>query len=306
MPRSSPRCARALIKAAGMVVASRSKMASLGGVNSEESVAPRVHLVGAGPGDPELLTVKAIRAIRQATVLLVDDLVGPGVLSYARPSARIIRVGKRGRCTSTPQAFIEQAMVAEARRGERVVRLKGGDPFVFGRGGEELEYLRSRGIDVVVVDGITSGIAAARAIGVACTHRDIAHGVLLLTGHGRGQISGGTTPPLEAGVAGWHWPTIAAVAAQGVTIVVYMGMATAQAVQDGLLGHLEAGTSVAIVQHATLPSQRHATCRLDALAVTIAREGLASPAIIVIGDVVRAAAHLHDVESCNRAERRAA
>ena len=101
-----------------------------------------VSLVGAGPGDPDLLTVQAIKAIRRATVLLVDDLVGAGVLRYARRSARTVHVGKRGGCKSTPQAFIHKLMVAEAERGEIVVRLKGGDPFIFGRGGEEAEHLQ--------------------------------------------------------------------------------------------------------------------------------------------------------------------
>src|SRR5204862_5317941 len=127
---------------------------------------PTVHLVGAGPGDPDLLTLKAVRAIRAATVVLVDDLVGAGVLRYARKSARIVHVGKRGGCASTPQAFIEKLMAAEALKGERVVRLKGGDPFVFGRGGEEAEHLRVQGIVVEIVNGITSGLAAATAIGV--------------------------------------------------------------------------------------------------------------------------------------------
>jgi uroporphyrin-III C-methyltransferase len=240
-----------------------------------------VHLVGAGPGDPELLTIKALRAIRQATVLLVDDLVGEGVLRYARRSARIIRVGKRGGCASTSQAFIERAMVAEALRGERVVRLKGGDPFVFGRGGEEAAHLRSHGVEVVVVDGITAGLAAARAIGVPCTHRDHAHGVLLITGHARND---------EA--ESLHWPTVAALAAQGVTVIVYMGVATASVIEAGLLAGLPTSTPVAVVERATLPEQRHAVCRLDALAATVRRERTTSPAVIVVGDVVRAIEHL--------------
>ena len=111
---------------------------------SQGAPAGSVALVGAGPGDPELLTLKAVRAIRSATVLLVDDLVGDGVLRYARRSARVIHVGKRGGCKSTPQAFIHKLMLTEALRGERVVRLKGGDPMVFGRGGEEAEELRDR------------------------------------------------------------------------------------------------------------------------------------------------------------------
>ncbi|MBC7717174.1 MAG: uroporphyrinogen-III C-methyltransferase, partial [Pseudorhodobacter sp.] len=128
---------------------------------------PTVYLVGAGPGDPELLTLKAVRAIRAATVLLVDDLVGEGVLRYARKAARIVLVGKRGGCASTPQAFIEKLMAAEALKGERVVRLKGGDPLLFGRGGEEIEHLQALGIRVEVVNGITAGLAAVSALGVS-------------------------------------------------------------------------------------------------------------------------------------------
>jgi len=238
-----------------------------------------VTLVGAGPGDPELLTVKAVRAIRAATVLLVDDLVGTGVLRYARRSARIVHVGKRGGCKSTPQDFIERLMLAEARRGERVVRLKGGDPFVFGRGGEEAEHLRAEGVQVDVVNGITAGLAAASALGVPLTHRDHAHGVILVTGHARGDD------------AALDWPTLAAAAAQGLTLVIYMGVSSVPALQAGLLGGLPGTTPVAVVQHASLPQQREATCTLAELAATIEREGLGSPAIIVVGDVVRGVRH---------------
>jgi len=117
-------------------------------------------LVGAGPGDPELLTLKALKAIEAATLLLVDDLVSDAILAYAAPSARIVHVGKRGGCKSTPQAFIEKLMLQAARAGETVVRLKGGDPFIFGRGGEEVERLRAAGVPVTVVNGITAGLAA--------------------------------------------------------------------------------------------------------------------------------------------------
>ena len=238
---------------------------------------PVVHLVGAGPGDPELLTVKAIRAIRGATVLLVDDLVSDGVLRYARRSARIVHVGKRGGCASTPQAFIEKLMVAEARKGERVVRLKGGDPFVFGRGGEEAEHLRALGLVVEAVNGITSGLAAATLLGAPLTHRNHAHGVLFVTGHARRDGA-----PL-------HWPTLAATAAQGVTLVIYMGVATVEALQAGLLEGLAASTPVAVVQHATLPAQRHVHTTLGALADAVRDAGLGSPSIILVGDVLHAA-----------------
>jgi uroporphyrin-III C-methyltransferase len=243
-------------------------------------VIPVVHLVGAGPGDPELLTLKAIRAIRQATVLLVDELVGDDVLRYARRSARIVPVGKRGGCASTPQAFIERLMAAEALKGERVVRLKGGDPFVFGRGGEEAEHLRALGIRVEIVNGITSGLAAATALGAPLTHREHAHGVMFVTGHAR------------AGGEALHWPTLAAAAAQGITLVIYMGVATVESLQRGLLDALPATTPVAVVQHASLPTQRHLHATLDGLADAVRREGLGSPAIIIVGDVLLAAQRL--------------
>ncbi|MBC7703863.1 MAG: uroporphyrinogen-III C-methyltransferase, partial [Rhodoferax sp.] len=123
----------------------------------------KVMLVGAGPGDPELLTVKAVKALQAATVLLVDDLVSDDIVALANPAARVVYVGKRGGCKSTPQAFIQKLMIGAARDGDTVVRLKGGDPFIFGRGGEEVEDLRAAGIEVTVVNGITSGLAAATA-----------------------------------------------------------------------------------------------------------------------------------------------
>ncbi|HEX3140333.1 MAG TPA: uroporphyrinogen-III C-methyltransferase [Rhizobacter sp.] len=244
------------------------------------STAPRVTLVGAGPGDPELLTLKAIRAIRSASVLLVDDLVAEAVLRYARRSTRIVHVGKRGGCASTPQAFIEKLMAAEALKGERVVRLKGGDPFIFGRGGEEMEHLRALGIEVEVVNGITSGLAAVTSLGVPLTHRDHAHGVIFVTGHAKDKGSS------------IDWPTLAAAAAQGLTLVIYMGVSQAGQLQDGLLQGLGRATPVAVVQHASLPQQRHAVGLLGDLTGLIEREGLGSPAIIVVGDVLKGVASL--------------
>lgn len=249
-----------------------------------EHAAPTVYLVGAGPGDPELLTIKAVRAIRRATVLLVDDLVGEGVLRYARKSARIVHVGKRGGCASTPQAFIERLMAAEALHGERVVRLKGGDPFVFGRGGEEAAHLRALGLQVEVVNGITAGLAAATSIGVPLTHREHAHGVMFVTGHARSDAHRSREGHTES----LHWPTLAAAAAQGITLVIYMGIATIETLQAGLLEGLSASTPVAVVQHASLPQQRHIACSLGDLAATVQREAIGSPAIIVVGDVALA------------------
>jgi uroporphyrin-III C-methyltransferase len=247
-------------------------------VNASES---RFHpgtvtLVGAGPGDPELLTIKASRAIAAATVLLVDDLVGDGVLEYASPQARIVHVGKRGGCKSTPQAFIEKLMIMAAREGEVVVRLKGGDPFIFGRGGEEVEHLRAEGIEVQVINGITAGLAGLSSLGAPLTHRDHAHGVVFITGHAK------------PGDTGTDWQQLAATARDAkLTLVIYMGVAGAAQIQADLLTGLPASTPLAIVQHATLPQQRHAVTTLGELTHTLACEALGSPAVIVVGDVVR-------------------
>jgi len=244
----------------------------------------RCVLVGAGPGDPELLTLKAVNAMRAATVLLVDDLVSDEVLAFALqdrvPAPRVVHVGKRGGCASTPQAFIERLMVAEARRGECVVRLKGGDPFVFGRGGEEAERLRAEGIKVQVVNGITAGLAAATALGVPLTHREHAHGVMLVTGHAR------------EGGAELDWRTLAAAAAQGLTLVVYMGVSQVERLQAGLLKALPPDTPAAAVQHASLARQRQVVATLGDLPQALARAGLGSPAVLIIGDVLRGLAQL--------------
>lgn len=235
----------------------------------------KVILVGAGPGDPELLTVKAVKAIKAATVLLVDDLVSDEVVALASPDARVIHVGKRGGCKSTPQAFIERLMVMAAREGENVVRLKGGDPFIFGRGGEEVEHLKAAGIEVDVVNGITSGLAAATAIGAPLTHREHAHGVVFVTGHAK------------PGSQGPNWPALAHMASEArLTLVIYMGVSGAARIQQELLTGLPAATPVAVVQRASLPDQRHAVTTLGELAATIEREQLASPSVIVVGDVV--------------------
>ena len=240
-----------------------------------------VSLVGAGPGDPELLTLKAVRAISAATVLLVDDLVSDAVLAHASPKARIVHVGKRGGCKSTPQAFIEKLMVMAASEGEVVVRLKGGDPFIFGRGGEEVEALRAAGIEVQVVNGITAGLAGLTSLGVPLTHREHAHGVVFVTGHAK------------PGDSGTDWPALAATARDAkLTLVIYMGVSGSQQIQSELLTGLPAHTPVAVIQHATLPEQRHAVTTLGELRATIEREGLGSPAVIVVGDVVSGIAAL--------------
>jgi len=236
----------------------------------------KVTLVGAGPGDPELLTLKALKAIQSATLLLVDDLVSSDIVAHAPKGARVVYVGKRGGCKSTPQAFIEKLMLMAAREGENVVRLKGGDPFIFGRGGEEVEHLRAAGVHVEVVNGITSGLAAATSLGVPLTHRDHAQGVIFITGHAQ---KGADAP---------DWKALAATAHQArLTLVVYMGVSSAERIQQDLLSGLPPETPVAVVQRASLPDQRHAVTELGRLAETIEREGLASPSVIVVGDVVK-------------------
>ncbi|WP_085316385.1 uroporphyrinogen-III C-methyltransferase [Derxia lacustris] len=236
----------------------------------------RVILVGAGPGDPELLTLKAARAIGEADVLLIDDLVHPDILIHARPDARMVGVGKRGGCESTPQEFIERLMFAEARAGRTVVRVKGGDPFVFGRGGEECAHLRAMGIAVEVIPGITSGVGAASAAGIPVTHRDHAQGVAFVTGHSKKDGEG---------------PDWAALARSRLTLVVYMGMARARHIAAALIdGGMRADMPVAVVQNGTRADQRRLVTQLDRLADDIAAHGMASPSVIVIGEVVALAA----------------
>lgn len=231
----------------------------------------KVFLVGAGPGDPELLTLKAVRAIAQANVLLVDDLVNAAVLQHARHDARIVHVGKRGGCQSTPQQFIEKLMVSEAVAGNVVVRLKGGDPFMFGRGGEEIAALQAANIEFEVINGITAGLAAPTSIGIPLTHREFCHGVAFVTGHSN------VGTPLS-----WQ-PLLAC----GLTLVIYMGISNfseivAELNADGTYAKMP----VAIIQDATLPSQRALISTLATVAADLKMYGFASPSIIVVGKVV--------------------
>ncbi|HWI15475.1 MAG TPA: uroporphyrinogen-III C-methyltransferase [Burkholderiales bacterium] len=235
----------------------------------------KVTLVGAGPGDPELLTLKAVRAIREAEVILVDDLVHRDVLAHAATHARVIRVGKRGGCASTPQAYIERLMIAEARAGKRVVRLKGGDPCMFGRGGEEVAALADAGIEADVVNGITSGLAAATSAGIALTHREHAHGVAFVTGH-------------AASGAGPDWN---ALVRSRLTLVIYMGVSRCAELQQSLL---EAGMAsdmpVVIVQNASRDDERRIASRLHTLATDVRAHEVASPAILIAGRAAALAA----------------
>ena len=249
--------------------------------NMKPSLHP-VHLVGAGPGDPELLTLKAVRLLRAATVILVDDLVGEqvlgSVLEGVEARARIIHVGKRGGCVSTPQDFIEKLMVREALAGERVVRLKGGDPLIFGRAGEEIEALRTAGLEVEIVNGITAGLAAAAALGIGWTDRRVdSQATLLVTGHAR------------PGSPGPDWSAIAALAASGVTLVIYMGVSNIDRIVGRLLCTLPASLPAAVVQHASSGGERRLVSTLGDLVDDVAADGLGSPAVLIIGRVLLAA-----------------
>ena len=236
----------------------------------------KVTLVGAGPGDPDLLTIKALKAIQAATLLLVDDLVSDAVVALAPATARIVHVGKRGGCQSTPQAFIEKLMIQAVHSGERVVRLKGGDPFVFGRGGEEVEHLQAAGVAVTVVNGITAGLAAVTSLGVPLTHREHAHGVVFVTGHAK------------PGDSGTDWKALATTAHSArLTLVIYMGVTGIGRIQAELLTGLPAHTPVAVIQNASLPHQRQIVTTLGALQASVQGQRLGSPSVIVVGDVIK-------------------
>jgi len=238
----------------------------------------KVYLIGAGPGDAELLTLKAVRALGEADVVLIDALVNREVLIHAR-EARIVDVGKRGRCSSTyrstPQRFIEKLMVRLARAGHVVARLKGGDPFMFGRGGEEMLALREAGVAYEVVSGVTSGIAAPASIGVPVTHRGLSRGVTFVTAHGSS---------VDGADGGIDWP---ALVRSRTTLVFYMGFAKLAEIAARLVAAgLPDSTPAAVVQEGTLASRREVVSTLGRVAEAAAAAGLASPSLIVVGDVV--------------------
>jgi uroporphyrin-III C-methyltransferase/precorrin-2 dehydrogenase/sirohydrochlorin ferrochelatase len=240
--------------------------------------AGKVTLVGAGPGDPGLLTVRALRALQQADVILVDRLVSKEILGVARREAEVIDVGKEPGGHGTRQERINQLLVLHARRGRMVVRLKGGDPFVFGRGGEELEYLRQNGIAYEVVPGITAAMACAAYAGIPLTHRDHSHGLQFVTAHCRESLDR----------VDWH-----GLARPDQTLAIYMGVAELDAVRDRLL---EAGmppsTPAAFVQDGTLPQQRVVVTELAALPESARRHAIASPSMLFVGQVAEFATEL--------------
>ncbi len=234
--------------------------------------AGRCTLVGAGPGDPELLTLKALKAIQAATVLLVDDLVSEAIVALAPAGARVVRVGKRGGCRSTPQAFIERLMVRAARAGEHVVRLKGGDPFIFGRGGEEIEELAAEGIAFQVVPGITAASGCASYAGIPLTHRDYAQSVRFVTGH------------LKDHSCDLPWVDLVA---PGQTLVFYMGLVGLPLICEQLIRHGRAAdTPAALIQQGTTRNQRVFTGTLANLPQLVAEHKVHAPTLVIVGEVV--------------------
>ncbi|MGF6721151.1 uroporphyrin-III C-methyltransferase [Paraburkholderia sp. GAS41] len=229
----------------------------------------KVTLLSAGPGELDLLTIRAARLLASADILLLDDLVNPAIVSLA-PQARVIRVGKRGGCKSTPQAFIQRLILRYARAGRHVVRVKGGDALLFGRAGEELSELRRAQIPFEIVNGISSGFAAAASLGISLTHRDHCQGVTFITAHLRDHSE----------------PNWAALAATGTTLAIYMGMSRIDSICAALLTVMPAATPAAVVQSAGTSDVHHVLATLATIAAAAREAGLGSPAVILVGDAM--------------------
>lgn len=240
---------------------------------SKKTPAGHVSLVGAGPGDPDLLTIRAARLIAEADIVFVDRLVGLGVMELISPAAEIVYVGKTKGEHSVPQAEIQRRMVEAARTGKRIVRLKGGDPFIFGRGGEEVEALRAANIEVDVVPGISSALGCAAAAQIPLTHRDTAQAVTFVTGH----AALGQEPDLN-----WN-----ALAHANQTVVVFMGVGTAGTIAARLVAAgRDPATPVAVVENGTRVNQITAFGALGDIAEVIRSAGIQGPALLIIGEVV--------------------
>ena len=233
----------------------------------------KIWLVGAGPGDPELLTLRAARLIMQARLIVHDGLVDPAILAMARPSARMISVAKRRSRHTMSQAEINALLIREALAGNEVVRLKGGDPFIFGRGGEEAEAARAAGVAVEVVPGISAALGAAAAAQIPLTHRNSSNIVSFVAGQCKG-------------LAEQDWSGLAG---KGRTLVIYMGVATAEAIAEKLIADgLSPEMPLAVIENATRGDMRVLRAPLAGLAQLVTTQRVKSPAVIVIGEVVAA------------------
>jgi uroporphyrin-III C-methyltransferase len=237
---------------------------------ARHAAAAKIFIVGAGPGDPELLTVKALRVLQAADVVVYDKLVGRSILSLARPDAELIFVGKTRGNHSVPQEDISALLVRKAQAGFSVVRLKGGDPFVFGRGGEELEVARAANIEVEVVPGITAALGCAAQAQIPLTHRDHASAVTFVAGQCR-----------DLATQDWRGLT-----GKGRTLVIYMGLNGAGDISAKLMADgLSADTPVAVIENGTRNNARVVQCLLSTLTETVQRHGFGSPSLLVVGDV---------------------
>lgn len=237
-----------------------------------DQVQGQVYLVGAGPGDPDLLTFRALRLMQKADVVVYDRLVSPQILELVRRDAEKIYVGKAKSNHTLPQDDINQLMVEEAKKGNRVVRLKGGDPFIFGRGGEEIQTLIQHGIEFQVVPGITAASGASSYAGIPLTHRDHAQSVVFATGH------------LRDGTIDLNWP---ALAQQNQTIVFYMGLTGLPVICEKLIHHgLDENTPIALVQSATTEQQKVVTGTLNDIVSRPETAALKPPTLVIVGTVV--------------------
>ena len=235
-------------------------------------MAGMVYLVGAGPGDPELLTLKALRLMRSADVIVHDRLVSESVLALAPEQATLIDVGKSANCHPIPQHEINAILVTLATAGRNVVRLKGGDPFLFGRGGEEMQALATSGIECEIVPGITSAQGTSAELKVPLTQRGLATGVRLVTGHFRENAR------LDVD---WH-----GLADSGTTLVIYMGLATIGEFARGLIAHGRAPeTPVLAASRATQPARRHLLSTLGCVEQAVIENRFTSPVVFIVGEV---------------------